>query len=284
VDFISVDVETVNWFRGSICQIGWAVVENGQIQDTDSTLINPRQAFDPFNTAIHGIDENTVNGEPIFDDVKEKFRVIMSQQPIVSYGMFDQAAFALADDSNLQTPFVLNSPWLNAQRIVRRAWPEHFGKKYNLRLVADTLGLSLNHHDAGSDAKVAAQAVLMAAEKLGMSFDEMFVRAHRPMTPKKYEPIRMETGMEGALAGEVITFTGALSVTRREAAEIANGLGAGIATSTSKKTTILVVGVQDLTKIIGNKSSKHKKAEELVGEGHTIEIVTETDFFKMIGR
>ncbi len=284
MNFFAVDVETANFYRGSICQIGWAVVENGAIQQSGSILIDPQQPFSAFNIGIHGIDESMVVGAPTFEQVKEQFRSLMSAMPIVSYGLFDQAAFALADDALLETQFAPESPWLNAQRVVRRAWPEHFGRKYNLRLVADTLGLSLTHHDAGSDAKVAAQAVLLAADRLGMSFEELFVRAYQPLSPAKYDPITYEGGDDGPLAGEVITFTGALSLTRREAAKIANELGAGVAPSTTKKTTILIVGTQDSSKIVGDKSSKHRRAEELINDGHAIEILAESDFLKMIKR
>lgn len=50
-----------------------------------------------------------------------------------------------------------------------------------------------------------------------------------------------------------------------------------------KKVTILVVGDQDLSSLAGHdKSSKHRRAEELQAEGHAIRIVGETEFYAMI--
>jgi DNA polymerase-3 subunit epsilon len=47
----------------------------------------------------------------------------------------------------------------------------------------------------------------------------------------------------------------------------------------TKKTTLLVVGDQDIKKLGGNeKSSKHRKAEELIQQGHAIRILCESDF------
>jgi DNA polymerase-3 subunit epsilon len=208
----------------------------------------------------------------------------MSLLPVMSYGAFDRAAFALADDGSLETPFLADHPWVNAQMIVRRAWPEHFSKKYNLRLVADTLDLNLDHHDAGSDAEVAARAVIMAAEKLEMNFEELIQRTKRPIMPRSHRSTSYEPGSEGPLAGEVITFTGALTIPRAEAAKMANELGAGVSAGTTKKTTILVVGTQDVFKIVGDKSAKHRKAEGLVSQGQTIEFLTESDFITILGR
>jgi DNA polymerase III subunit epsilon len=42
------------------------------------------------------------------------------------------------------------------------------------------LGLTFEHHDAGEDAKAAATVVLLAEERLAMSFDEILaVRTSR---------------------------------------------------------------------------------------------------------
>ena len=54
------------------------------------------------------------------------------------------------------------------------------------------------------------------------------------------------------------------------------------ADSVTKKTTILVVGDQDLRLTKGQeKSSKHRKCEQLIAAGQTIKIVRETDFTSM---
>ena len=51
----------------------------------------------------------------------------------------------------------------------------------------------------------------------------------------------------------------------------------------TKKTTLLVVGDQDLSKLSGkDKSSKHIKAEELISEGQSIRILKESDFEELV--
>jgi DNA polymerase-3 subunit epsilon len=69
VDFISVDVETANYFRGSICQVGLTTVRENKVQGTETILINPQVEFDTFNVDLHGIDANVVEGAPTFAEI-----------------------------------------------------------------------------------------------------------------------------------------------------------------------------------------------------------------------
>jgi DNA polymerase-3 subunit epsilon len=85
--------------------------------------------------------------------------------------------------------------------------------------------------------------------------------------------------------GKTLVFTGALQVmTRDAAASKASAHGFNIAGAVSKKIHYLVVGIQDISVLAGhNKSSKHRKAEELIELGHSIQIITENDFILMCG-
>ncbi|MGJ8589414.1 MAG: hypothetical protein ACSHXW_14785 [Yoonia sp.] len=72
-------------------------------------------------------------------------------------------------------------------------------------------------------------------------------------------------------------------MSRVEAATFAAGAGTTVKTGVSKKVTLLVVGDQDMTLLAGHdKSSKHRRAEELLEQGHEIKIVGESEFMKLI--
>ena len=59
--------------------------------------------------------------------------------------------------------------------------------------------------------------------------------------------------------------------------------GCHVARNVSKKTTILVVGTQDKSKLKGyEKSTKHRKAETLIKNGVEIQILSESDFAELI--
>ena len=88
---------------------------------------------------------------------------------------------------------------------------------------------------------------------------------------------------EGELYGEVLVFTGALTIPRREAAGYAAEMGCKVDANVTKRTTILVVGDQDLGQLAGHrKSNKHRRAEELIRKGQSIRILRETDFRELV--
>ena len=64
---------------------------------------------------------------------------------------------------------------------------------------------------------------------------------------------------------------------------MAAAAGCNVAENVSKKVTMLVVGTQDKTKLLGyDKSTKHRKAEALIAKGAEIEILSESDFLDLI--
>lgn len=57
-----------------------------------------------------------------------------------------------------------------------------------------------------------------------------------------------------------------------------------VAGSVGKTTTLLVVGDQDIRKLAGReKSSKHRKAEELIAQEQPIRVMIERDFRTLLG-
>ena len=78
-------------------------------------------------------------------------------------------------------------------------------------------------------------------------------------------------------------FTGTLSVPRREAANAAAAAGCRVDDGVTKHTTLLVVGDEDLRRLNGHeKSSKHRKAEQLIANGQPIRILGESDFRRIV--
>lgn len=88
---------------------------------------------------------------------------------------------------------------------------------------------------------------------------------------------------DGPLYGLQIVFTGQLSIPRAEAAKLAAKLGLFVQRSVSKKTSLVVVGNQDIRlPEWDEKSTKHRRAEELIAQGIDILIVSESDFFALM--
>jgi DNA polymerase III subunit epsilon len=282
MDFAAIDVETANADLASICQIGVASVRSGKVVDQWSSLVDPGDFFDPINIAIHGIDEGRVRGAPTFSNIYPEFLTRTAGPVIVSHTGFDRVAIAMAAEKH-ELPQQAQA-WLDSARVARRAWPDKYAVRgYGLANVAADLGISFKHHDAGEDARAAAEIVLRACEVAALDLDGWIERIRRPISPESTALVRREGNPEGALYGECLCFTGVLEIPRREAADMAAVAGCNVESGVTKKTTILVVGDQDIQKLAGHdKSSKHRKAETLITKGQSIRILRETDFKKLV--
>ncbi len=114
----------------------------------------------------------------------------------------------------------------------------------------------------------------------GLDINGWLNRVRQPIDPgKTAERISREANPDGQLYGEVVVFTGELQIHRREAADLAAAMGCKVDAAVTQRTTLLVVGDQDLSRLAGHiKSKKHREAEELIQKGQNIRILRETDF------
>lgn len=279
--FVALDVETACSDVASIRQIGLACVQpDNQIQ-TFSMLVNPGTRFDPFNIQLHGIGPDHVANAPRFPDALGALLPLLTRHHLIQHSNFDkQAMNAACGFARIDIP---DLRWNDSVQIARRAWPELKGNGgHGLANLKRTLNLQFHHHDAGEDARAAALVVLHAEIHLGLPFEELI----KPAPRKSYSAaITMEGEPNGAHSGSVVVFTGALSMTRNEAAELAARVGMSVRPGVTKETTHLVVGDQDLNVLAGHtKSSKHRKAEDMQRAGHPIRIVGESAFRALVAK
>ena len=174
--FTAIDVETANPSRASICQIGLAQVSEGRVGKPISILVNPEEPFGQVQTGIHGIDESAVRNAETLKDLYPRFRELIRGGILVSHSSFDRQALEQATGKyGLEMPQVR---WLDSGRIARAAWPERYGRdSWSLKKIADDLGISFQHHEAGEDAGVAALIVLQACSDTGLGLDEWLRQA-----------------------------------------------------------------------------------------------------------
>ena len=242
--------------------------------------MNPEDYFDGLNVSIHGIDEGAVADAPTFREIANQLWRHLDGSVAVCHTHFDRVAIGQAADRHgLSVPSL---SWLDSARVARRTWDEVAWKGYGLYALCERLGYQFKHHDALQDAKAAAHVLLAAIEKSELDLNSWLTRVRQPIDPSAVSSgsaIQRSGNLEGPLYGEIMVFTGALDIPRREAADLAASLGCNVASGVSKKVTMLVVGDQDVTKLASHeKSSKHRKAEELMLKGAPIRIIRESDF------
>lgn len=283
MEFVVIDVETANADMASICQIGLAKYKNGILEEEWSSLIDPEEYFDGINISIHGISEKDVRGAPTFSEVLLKLSKFMSGSVCVSHTHFDRVSIRKAFEKYSLNQ--LDVIWLDSARVARRTWEECAWSGYGLANVCNIIGYEFKHHDALEDAKAAGQVVLSAMDKTGFDIDEWLYRVGKPISSDSNGSIQREGNSEGEFYGETLVFTGALLIPRAEAAKLAANAGCAVGAGVTRKTTLVVVGDQDITKLAGKKkSSKHIKAEELILKGQKIRILQESDFKELVSQ
>ena len=291
MDFVVVDVETANADLSSICQIGIASFCHGELADSWVSLVNPEDHFSAVNVSIHGIDNYQVKDAPTWGEVYQHVASRLQGSIVVSHTPFDRHALMRACSRSNVAECECN--WLDSAKVVRMAWPEFSRSGYGLPNLAAHFGIKYTAHDALEDARCAGLLLLRAVAETGLSPEQWLTLTSQPVycetdhvSHHAYTfptPAKREGSPGGELYGEILVFTGTLSISRLEAADAAAAVGCRVDIGVTKHTTMLVVGDQDLQRLAGNeKSAKHLKAEQLISKGQAIRILGESEFLRVV--
>jgi DNA polymerase III subunit epsilon len=287
-DFIALDVETANVDFASICSIGLVHFRGGAVFKSLEIMVDPEDQFDPINISIHGIRPEDVAGKPTMAQVFPVISASLNDRVVVHHSPFDKTALNRA--AVKYGTQKLSCSWLDTIRVARRAWPQYAKNGgYGLANLATAFGIGFSHHNAAEDARAAGEIMLKALAEGQLSLLGWLDRVEQSLSGERsgrhprYARCARSGNPAGPLFGEVAVFTGALGMPRSEAAAMAANVGCSISDNVTKKTTILVVGDQDLRHTRGKeKSSKHRKAEAMIASGANIRIVGESDFMLMM--
>lgn len=158
-NFVTLDFETANHNRSSVCSIGMVVVENGRIVDTYYSLIKPIPNFyNSLNTSVHQLTFlDTLDAKP-FSELWREISLKIGDKPIVAHNMsFDKSCLlAVLDSYSLTMPsHRFYCTYKKAKEVVPNL------PSYKLTNVAAHFGYELNnHHNALADAEACAHIAM----------------------------------------------------------------------------------------------------------------------------
>jgi len=321
LSFVGFDVETANADVGSICQIGVVRVVDGVEVAAESWLCTPPPGLSEFqaaNIAVHGITPEMVADQPGFAERLPALLEFIGDLPVIAHNaQFDMMALRRAClAAELPVPELTFGCSLVLSRAARLGLPDH-----RLPTVAAGLGVPLDrHHDATEDARAAAGIVVELARRSDhrgpfreMQEDAGFrtgtlsqdavhpVLRQRPglpteptqaperkparrapwqsvATPDVIPDANPDADPTGPLFGQHVTLTGDFEPfdKGRLWSAIAD-MGAEIGRNVTRKTTILVAGTW------ATKTSKEKRAEELIAKGQELQIWTGEQLIAVLG-
>jgi DNA polymerase-3 subunit epsilon len=315
LSFVSLDFETANSSRASACSLGMTKVIDGKIVGSKYEMFRPPEnfdTFDPRNIAIHGIYPNDVLNKKRFIELWPEFYLFIDGLPVVAHNAsFDISVLraALSASKQLWPKLEYACTYVASKNLFDIS-------QHRLVDVAKVTNLDWDesqHHDALFDSRICAEILLAIAVKqssssleellksLNLEIGELFedgwyacrsknysTKSHYSSGEKFQSPrditVNLEADPSHPLFGQVVVFTGAISIPRPKAWKLVAEVGAIPKDGLTKKTNYLVIGEQDLSKLkVGEtKSSKHREAELLKSSGSQIEIIDERDFFALL--
>ncbi len=159
--YVVFDVETPNRYNNRMSAIGISVVENGQIAEDFFSLVNPEQPFDPFNSALTGISEETVLDAPTFPEVWTQIEPLLSSGVLVAHN----ASFDIGVLRKCLEAYEIEwRPYVKGLCTVNMGRSLLPGISHRLNDLCAYYGICLNHHQADSDSRACAEILLRYME------------------------------------------------------------------------------------------------------------------------
>lgn len=159
--FTVFDVETPNMRNNRMSSTGITVIEDGEITDEYSSLVNPECGFDTFNIELTGITPSMVSDAPTFPELWEEIEPYFSGTMIVAHNaVFDLGVLGkcLSYYGIEWKPY---TRYLCTAKIGRGVLP---GMSHKLNDMCRYYGIRLQHHIASSDSRACAEILLRYME------------------------------------------------------------------------------------------------------------------------
>lgn len=285
-DYTVVDIETTGLDAAfdEIIEIGALKVRADEVVDRFSTLVKPLGEIDEFITELTGITNDMVAEAPSIAEVLPSFLEFIGSDVFVGHNAHFDVNFIYDNVERISENHFSNDI-VDTLRLSRHILPEL--KHHTLDAVAEHFGIVRNHAHRGIGDCDATFAVLQALSGYAAEhgIDLSAIQRHAPKV--RAADIVATTDVQdpdNVLFGKVCVFTGALdTMTRAEAMQIVVNLGGICGDSVTKKTDYLILGNNSYgISHVEGKSSKQRKAEDLILKGQELQIISEAVFMDIV--
>ena len=151
--FVFMDLETPNKSQSSICQVGALLVDSQMnILEEFSQLIDPHEAFEKENINVHGITQEQVFGCPSFSDYYlDVLYPLLNDAVFINHNAMFDLRVLNKTICNYDLPFPRVEDVYDTLEMAKYFFP--YVTNYHLETLCNMNCISLNHHDALSDAQ-----------------------------------------------------------------------------------------------------------------------------------
>jgi DNA polymerase-3 subunit epsilon len=161
MNFVSLDFETANPSRVSICAAGLAVFEDGQLTESPYWLVRPPKGHGWFHEDFiecHGLTHLDVLDAPEFSAIAPELLARLTCGDLV---IAHNATFDIGHLRETLDHFGLPRPefdYVCTCQLARRVWPDL--PSHGLKVLTAHIGHQFNHHHAQADAEAAGRVLL----------------------------------------------------------------------------------------------------------------------------
>lgn len=287
LNFTAIDFETANNERSSACALGIVKVVDGQIHDARQWFIRPEPLEVGFyQFRVHGISLKALENQPTFPELWSEIRPLLENELLVAHNLSFDLGILRYSCRHFGMTYQPGKAFCTL-RAAKANWKNE--ASYSLSKLAARLGHTFKHHDALEDAL--ACALLAREMAVENQVNDILACPPYSIIPNR---IRRKSPLESAITDlpesraildKNIVFTGNLrKLSREDAYCLAEHLGAVPSNSVNAATHYLVTGDATI-KRYGKKFrlTKLQEAQQLISLGHKIEIISESDFYALVG-
>lgn len=195
---VCVDIETdgMNHTNGHVIEVAAIRIENGQIVDEFTTLVNPGSDIPYFITNLTGITTSDVSTAPSFDDIADRLQEIMSGAIFVAHNVRFDYSFLRQEFRRIGMEF--EPKQLCTVKLSRHLYPEQRSHKLASLIERHGFGYSARHR-AYDDANILWQFLSLVSETFSPDILSAAIsqQVKRPSIPKNLNPetiARLPTG------------------------------------------------------------------------------------------
>jgi len=164
--FITIDFETANENRNSICSMGIAVVENFNIIDQKHWFIKPQELrFNNSNIKKHGITKDMVIHEPEFNELWDSIKNYFNRNIVFCHNIsFDMYALkGILQNYNIEFPTFY---YQDSMQIAKKIWSNL--PNFRLKTLIEKFNIETNFHNAYDDAISCSQVIIQSCKELNV--------------------------------------------------------------------------------------------------------------------
>lgn len=162
--FVAIDFETLEYWRGSVCEVGVVVIENNKITDKYYTKICPPTMNESYHCVkTHGLHYKDVKNYPKFDEIWEHIdKEYIKGSPLIAHNApFEKSCIKeCCDYFGTNTDYTFYDTLFLSRKYINKLY------NYKLDTVSEFIKHDLKmHHNALEDAEACAKIFIYLNKK-----------------------------------------------------------------------------------------------------------------------